>query len=232
MTIHFKEDGKMKLTKLFPVLAFFSMLVSCTLTPFGGDASEDELQEETAVIEGESSFYTEDDDGGRYIFETNDTRYLNDAGFTVWTTNHVNESDAFEPITVSLSKESGRSEAGYGIVFCSREIDGKPFLLTVLINTKGMYTAGKVVDGVFSHINGGWKNSNYINRGYGIKNEMTVSFDSGKKNFLLSINGYEVAAFTAPEKMEFKDSRSGFVVVIAGNEDLPKTPVKVSFEKK
>ncbi len=222
----------MKLAKLFPVLVLFSILASCTLTPFGEDAPEELQQEETAVIEEESSLYEEDDCSGKFVFETNDTRYLNDAGYTVWTTNHVNESDGFEPITVSLSKESGRSEAGYGIVFCSREIDGKPFLLTVLINTMGMYTAGKVVDGVFSHINGGWKSSAYINRGYGTKNLMTVSYDSGKKNFLLSINGYDIAAFTAPEKMEFKDSRSGFVVGIAGNEDLPRTPVKVSFEKK
>ncbi len=220
----------MKITKLFPVLIFIPVLASCSLTVREGEGAEP-TPEEISVIEEENSLYTDDAETGIYVFETNETRYLNKDGYTVWTTRDINETDGFEPVTVSVMKQSGRSEAGFGIVFCSQEIEGKPFLITVLINTNGLYTVGKVVDGVFSHLNKGWQSSYNINKGYGIRNVITVSYDSDKKNFLLTINGQETVFFTVSENITFKDSRSGFVTVIANNEDFPRKPVKVTFEK-
>lgn len=220
----------MKITKLFPVLVFIPVLSSCTLTVYEGE-SQESVPEEILSIEEENSMYTDETDTGIYVFETNDTRYLNRNGYTVWTTKNINEADSFEPITVSVMKQSGRSEAGFGIVFCSQEIDDKPFLITVLINTNGLYRVGKVVDGVFSHLNKGWQSSYNINKGYGIRNVITVSYDDDKKYFQLTINGFETTAFTVSENFTFKDSRSGFVTVIANNEDFPRKPVKVTFEK-
>ena len=124
------------------------------------------------------------------------------------------------------------SEAGFGLVFCEQKIEGKPFMLAVLINANGYYTVGKVSDGVFCHINDGWKNSNFINKGYGIKNTISVAYDSGTRNFILKINGYEITSFTVSEQISFKNSRSGFAVVIANNESFPDKPVRVTFENK
>ena len=105
-------------------------------------------------------------------------------------------------------------------------------MLAVLINANGYYTVGKVSDGVFCHINGGWKNSNFINKGYGIKNTISVAYDTGTRNFILKINGYEITSFTVSEQISFKNSKSGFAVVIANNENFPGNPVRVTFENK
>ena len=126
----------MKIIKLFPVLIFIPVLASCNLTVHDGEDQEP-VPEEIPAIEEENSLYTDETETGIYVFETNETRYLNRNGYTVWTTKDINEADSFEPITVSVMKQSGRSEAGFGIVFCSQEIDDKPFLITVLINTNG-----------------------------------------------------------------------------------------------
>ena len=131
-----------------------------------------------------------------------------------------------------MIKESGRTEAGFGLVFCEQEIEGKPFMLAVLINANGYYTVGKVSDGVFCHINDGWKNSSFINKGYGIKNTISVAYDTGTRNFILKINGYEITSFTVSEQISFKNSRSGFAAVVANNENFPDKPVRVTFENK
>lgn len=204
-------------------------LTSCGLKAFdeeGGAAAP----EDTTVSEA-SSLFAGNGEGNVFVFETNDTRYLGTRGYTLWTTPETNASQSFEPISVRISKESGRTEAGFGIVMCSQEIGGKPFMLTVLINAKGLYTVGKVVDGVFSHINGGWKDSSYINKGHGTYNNVSVSYDGESRNFLLRINGYDITDFTVPEEISFRGSRSGYAVVIAHNEDFPRTSVKVIFEK-
>ena len=167
-----------------------------------------------------------------FTFETNDTKYLTADGWTIWTVPNVNATESFEPLSVEAVKESGITEAGFGIVFCVQKIEGRPFMLTVLINASGYYTAGKVFDGAFSHISGGWKSSGFINRGCGIKNTIAVSYDAGTKNFLLKINGYEITSFTVSEQIAFKGSRSGFAVVIADNENFPGKPVRVTFENK
>ena len=105
-------------------------------------------------------------------------------------------------------------------------------MLAVLINANGYYTVGKVSDGVFCHINDGWKNSNFINKGYGIKNTISVAYDTGTRNFILKINGYEITLFTVSEQIAFKNSRSGFAAVVANNENFPGKPVRVTFENK
>ena len=61
---------------------------------------------------------------------------------------------------------------------------------------------------------------------------MYFSYDDTEISFLIKINGYELTEFTVPEEIAFKDSRSGFAVVIADNENFPDSQVKVVFEKK
>ena len=220
----------MKIKKILPFLFITASLFSCSLAPLEEEKNP-VMPEQTKIIE-ESSFFEPDEQNTVFTFETNDTKYLGADGCTLWTVPYVNDAETFEPLSVELIKESGRSEAGFGIVFCSQKIDERPFMIAVLINAGGYYTVGKVYDGVFSHINGGWKSSDLINRGCGIKNAMDVSYDDTEKTFLLKINGCELTEFTVPEEIAFKDSRSGFAVVIADNENFPDSQVKVVFGKK
>ena len=60
---------------------------------------------------------------------------------------------------------------------------------------------------------------------------ISVSYDSESKDFMLRINGYTVTTFAVSEDIVFKDSKTGYVVVIANNEAFPNNPVKVTFEK-
>lgn len=220
----------MKIEKLLPLIFITASLFSCSLAPIEEEKNPI-MPEKTKIIE-ESSLFEPDEQNAVFTFETNDTKYLGADGCTLWTVPYVNEAESFETLSVELIKESGKNEAGFGIVFCLQKIDGRSFMITVLINAGGYYTVGKVFDGVFSHINGGWESSSFINKGCGIKNAIEVSYDDTGKSFLLKINGYEITEFTVPEEITFKDSRSGFAVVIADSENFPYSPVKVVFEKK
>lgn len=214
------------------LIAFASLVLfsSCELTPF--EEEENLVNLDQTNLQEESSMFEKDEQNKIFTFETNDTKYLGTNGWTLWTVPNVNTSESFNPVAVEVIKESGRTEAGFGLVFCEQKIDGKSFMLAVLINANGYYTVGKVSDGVFCHINDGWKNSNFINKGYGIKNTISVAYDTGTKNFILKINGYEITSFTVSEQISFKNSKSGFAVVIANNENFPSKPVRVTFENK
>ena len=220
----------MKHENLLIVFATLALFSSCGLAPL--EEGENLVNPGQTNVREESSMFEKDEQNEIFTFETNDTKYLGANGWTLWTVPNVNTGESFNPVAVEAVKESGRMEAGFGLVFCEQEIDGKPFMLSVLINASGYYTVGRVSDGVFRHINEGWKNSNYINRGYGIKNIISVAYDTGTKNFILRINGYEITSFTVSEQISFKNSRSGFAVVIANNENFPGNPVRVTFENK
>lgn len=220
----------MKHENLLIAFASLALFSSCELAPF--EEGENLVNPDQTSVQEESSMFEKDEQNKIFTFETNDTRYLGAKGWTLWTVPNVNASENFNPVAVEVIKESGRTEAGFGLVFCEQEIEGKPFMLAVLINANGYYTVGKVSDGVFCHINGGWKNSNFINKGYGIKNTISVAYDTGTRNFILKINGYEITSFTVSEQISFKNSKSGFAVVIANNENFPSKPVRVTFENK
>ena len=220
----------MKHENLLIVFASLALFSSCELAPF--EEGETLTRPEQTNLEEESTLFEKDEQNKIFTFETNDTKYLGAKGWTLWTVPNVNTGESFNPVAVEVIKESGRTEAGFGLVFCEQEIEGKPFMLAVLINANGYYTVGKVSDGVFCHINDGWKNSNFINKGYGIKNTIYVAYDTGTRNFILKINGYEITSFTVSEQISFKNSRSGFAVVIANNENFPGNPVRVTFENK
>lgn len=214
------------------LIAFASLVLfsSCELTPF--EEGENLVNPDQTNVQEESSMFEKDEQNKIFTFETNDTKYLGANGWTLWTVPNVNTSESFNSVAVEVIKESGRTEAGFGLVFCEQKIEGKPFMLAVLINANGYYTVGKVSDGVFCHINEGWKNSNFINKGYGIKNTISVAYDTGTRNFILKINSYEITSFTVSEQISFKNSKSGFAVVIANNENFPGKPVRVTFENK
>ena len=221
----------MRITKSWMVIPFIVLLSACGLSPME-EKKEIESEEPVNILEESSLFIEDSNNSGHYLFETNDSKYLNEKGFTIWTTNKTNSSNKFEPITVDIAKTSGRAESGFGIIFCEQQYEGKPYMLAVMINTNGLYTIGKVVNGVFFHLEGNWKFSGYINKGYGFKNRIRVSYDISKESFVLEINDEEITTFTVPEKISYKDSKSGFVVVISNREEFPAKAVKVEFEEK
>ena len=220
----------MKVEKIIIWIVSSLLLISCELTPFEEELNPVKI-EQTNVLE-ESNLFVPDEDNKIYTFETNDTKYIGKNGYTLWTVPFINADETFKPISVEVVKESGRTEPGFGIVFCSQKLDNKAFMLTVLVNANGYYAIGKVTDGVFHHINEGWKSSDYIFRGIGAKNILSVIYDTTTKSFILKINDYEITTFTVAEKFSFANSRSGFAVVIGSNESFPNKSVKVTFENK
>lgn len=220
----------MKYMKLLMGLVLLTIMTSCELAPF--EEGQNPVTPEQTNVQEESTMFEEYEQNKMFIFETNDTKYLTPNGYTLWTVPQINTSENFNAISVKVTKESGRTEAGFGLVFCEQNIDEKPFMLAVMINTNGLYSIGKIYDGVFSHINNGWLKSNHIYSGLGVPNDISITFNNTNKNFTLSINNYEITSFTVNEKITFKNSRSGYVVVIANNENFPSKPVRVTFENK
>ena len=220
----------MKYGKLLIGLVILTILISCDLAPF--EEGKNPVKPEQTNVKEESAMFTVDAENKIFTFETNETKYRNSNGYTLWTVPNINTSDGFYPLSVKITKESGRTEAGFGLIFCEQKIEEKPFMLTVMINANGLYAIGKVYNGVFSHINGGWIKSDYIYSGLGIPNDISVTYDNDTKSFLLKINGYGIKTFSVTEKISFKNSRTGFAVVIANNESFPNKPVKVIFESK
>ena len=220
----------MKYMKLLMGLVLLTIMTSCELAPF--EEGQNPVNPEQTNVQEESTMFEEYEQNKTFIFETNDTKYLTPNGYTLWTVPQINTSENFNAISVKVTKESGRTEAGFGLVFCEQNIDEKPFMLAVMINTNGLYSIGKIYDGVFSHINNGWLKSNHIYSGLGVPNDISITFNNTNKNFTLSINNYEITSFTVNEKITFKNSRSGYVVVIANNENFPSKPVRVTYEDK
>ena len=220
----------MKYRKLLTGFIIMIILASCKLSQF--EEGSNTVKPEQTNVEEASSLFETDEQNKEFTFETNDTKYLTSTGYTLWTVPNLNSSDTFCPMSVKITKESGRAEAGFGLVFCEQNIDEKSFMLTVLINANGMYAIGKVYDGVFNHINNGWHKSDYIYSGLGVSNDIEITFDENDNNFILKINGYEIVTFAVNEEIVFKNSKSGFAVVIANNESFPSKPVRVIFKNK
>lgn len=220
----------MRKLNLILIMTFLAIICSCELTPYVKEKGTLNL-EEVNVKEETLLFNQKNSEGTVYEFITNNSKFLNKNGYTFWSVPYENSQDFFEPVTVTVCKESGRSEAGYGIVFCKQELNGKSFMLTVLINGNGLYTVGKVIEGSFYYLDKGWKSSESIKRGLGVKNKISVTYDSEKKIFDLCINDFKITSFSTSENISFSNSKSGFAVVIANNETFPVNPVKVTFEK-
>jgi len=211
-------------------LLLFSCSESGSVDNFDSyDVLEDEQNESNNVIEKADELFVLNN--GKYVFETNSSRFISKKGYTVWTKSKVNDSDLFETINVVAVKESGNRDAGFGIVFCEKEDENGFFLLAVLINVKGMYTVGKYENGEFTSIVS-WRSSGRLRTGYGVNNHISVSYIKESKEFSLFFNGQEVKKFSAETDMDFSETGYGYVTVISDSEKFPEVPVKVAFENK
>ncbi|WP_407427403.1 hypothetical protein [Treponema sp.] len=209
-------------------------LLGCSLSPRTEETEnsascETNSTESTAVIEDSNLFESNSENNSSYIFFTNDSKYITSNGYTFWFPAHESSADSFETVEFSAYKESGRTESGYGVVFCNQDLDGKDFLLSLMINTRGQYIIGKVYDGEFSTIST-WKTSSLLHKGIGIRNTVRIDYDDVKKLFIFYFNGYYAGDFSPVENVSITGGKTGFVVVVSNLENFPKTPVKVIFE--
>nr|MBP3681587.1 hypothetical protein [Clostridia bacterium] len=216
--------------KTLIIFVLLLIIMSCTLSPLPNNTNNDENYIEDTVIEEKSTLFIKNENEESYVFNTNSKTYLKNNGYTLWTIKYENDESEFEEIEFSVCKESGNIDAGYGLVFCSQELENDSFMLSVMINSNGQYIIGKILNGNFCVISN-WQTCNYINRGLGIKNKIKIEFNDETEMFQLIINEKFVTKFSISDNIEFKKSKYGFVVVIANNEHFPNQPVKVTYEK-
>lgn len=166
-----------------------------------------------------------------FDFKTNNTAYWGPYGYTLWGLKGA-EKTPFVSRTVELSKTSGDSTAGFGIVFCHYDT-GDPDLgetmLAVMINTAGEYIIGEVIGPDFTEMTP-WTDSPLLAHGFGEKNSIGIMYSGGQ--FALSINGTFVQNFRDDEEPYHNHGWDGYIVVISPHDSFPQTPVHVTFQEK
>ena len=214
--------------KFIPVILFSTLFIACNHRIIDQTSSETDIPtpEDQSQVEEHAELFIEDET--EYVCSMNDTKYIKPKGCTIWCIENENNEEVFEEITASIYKQSGKPQAGYGIVFLGQTINEKEFLMTVMINISGYYNIGKIIDGHFYSISK-WCPTRYLQKGYGVTNKLKISHSNNK--FILSINGNEVYEFRLEEKISFKGSKSGYVAVISPEENFPAESVTVVYKK-
>jgi hypothetical protein len=167
------------------------------------------------------------DDAGRITFSTNETRYKN-GNYTFW--NRLSGGGGgFSGISVDLVKESGYFAGAYGFFFREGEAAGYGnSMLTVLIQKDGNYAIGKVINGEYQSIEW-WKSSDYLRKGYGVKNTVGVRLDEAGNEYVISINGIEVDRFQDINAPVCNGGGKGIIAVVTRFEDFPRTKVRTRY---
>lgn len=177
---------------------------------------------------------------GTFEVNTNQEMFLSEYGYTLWCEKHHNSTDLFIPMKVEIEKLAGRTEGGYGIVFCAlTESENKNYLLTVMINNDQKYNIGKVKNAIFTTLSNGWQQCLYLKSGLNMKNTIEVQYvlndeenPEHNNKFEVKLNGYVVMYFNDPAVYNptFKDTNYGYVVVVTPYEDFSKSRLWVKFK--
>ncbi len=163
----------------------------------------------------------------KFVLRTNDRKYLMPGGYTAY---KITDKTNVSSVTAEVSRQSGNSIFGYGIVFAMRKKDNSEYMLSVMINTQRMYTVGKFAEGNYITIKD-WTPTDCLRGGYGITNKISVSVASDK-SIRVSLNDVAVYTFkdtpygTAPA---LSTGAHGFVTVISEVENFPESFVEVTF---
>jgi len=186
----------------------------------GGDAG--------TIEEASSLFVSSATEPSLIEFQTNDSAYITDRGYTLWALKALPQ-DPFVSRTVVLNKTSGSIEAGYGIAFCHHSSDER--MLVAMIDAQQEYIIGEAVGSTFTAILP-WTGSAYLKKGYNQDNEVSIRLDAATRIFSLSINGNEVKTFSAIETDYSLGGDNGYLVVVSPWDSFPGTPVSVKFREK
>ncbi len=161
----------------------------------------------------------------KYIFKTNDSKFISNENIKVW---EITDTSTPYPTTVtaSISRQSGSSTAGFGILFAARKSSGKEYFLTVMINTSGQYMIGKQVAEDFTVIQD-WKRFDSLKRGYGVQNIIKVSLSGNAFN--LYFNNVLAETFQDTIQPKLSTGAHGYIVSIPPTENLPQKFVEATF---
>lgn len=220
----------------FIVIAVIFVLFSCKLPPAEEIPEEDETVPQNTTIEENSSLFSllTDGAGDYYLFETNDTDYLDPQGYTLWFINEGTSTDPFTSRSVKMLKESGNSAAGYGLVFCYQEASGDDpaSMLVILQNCEGELCVGEVIDGVWSYIVE-WQDVSGVPNGYGVYSKVTLEYNSVSGEFEIYMNDGVVPSLTFQDEEApiHTTGANGFIVIISPADDFPSVPVKARFKE-
>lgn len=215
--------------KVLVIILLMEIFLGCQLPYNNKEVDNDNIVNiSNSQIEENNDLFDIQENGG-YVFNTNLPNYITNNGYTIWCRKNINESVDFEIVEVQVCKNSGSANTGYGIVFCCQEIDGKDYMLTVLIDTQSNYIIGKVINGEFITISK-WTNNKSIKSGYGIYNTIKVDYNNVDKVFNLSVNNTTITSFSVTENLTFKNSKWGYVAVISNVEKFPSESVEVIYK--
>jgi hypothetical protein len=221
-------------TKSDPILVTaFALLVACACSSPYPDPEPGPVGPENPIAQVDNLFNVSPTDPALFDFETNESAYISDFGYTLWALKAGPQSP-FVSRTVVLNKISGSSlTAGYGIVFCHHASGSAADerMLVVMINAKQEYIVGEAVGSSFSVIVP-WTTSTYLNLGYQQDNAISVSLDSGTRVFSLAINGVSaVKTFSAMESDYDLNGGNGYLAVIVPQEKFPSVSVHITYKE-
>lgn len=188
------------------------------------DAEEDD----TTTEENSSLFESQDD--GSYKFETNDTKYTSENGYTIWAvTQQISSTESFSDFTTSIIKSQGNTGYGFGVIFNGNtDSNGNTSMICVMIRTTGYYAIGKVENGLYDDIQY-WEPNSYIKTGLGVKNTIKITKDSTSNEYAVTFNGDSTVNFSDTGSYIYDNGNRGYVVVLAPDENFPTNRVVVSF---
>jgi hypothetical protein len=196
--------------------------IGCSVTSIPSEVKD---PKDVTKIEENSSLFVEDGVSGVVEFTTNDTKYSEQFGYTLWS-QEGSVSDAFTNLNVTLSKLSGNDEAGYGVILGSHD----DTMLIVLINTKKEFVIGELAGNLFTVVQS-WDDAISLKPGYNQTNIIDITYDSGTGNFYLSLNCVLVTIFRDDETPIHTHGKTGYIVVISPMDDFPNIPVSITFKK-
>ena len=199
-------------------------LSDCPLTPEG----DGEAGIPGGTIEECSELFEEPEgQPGTFVFLTNDRDLWGPYGCTLWALTGT-QQQPFAVRELELTKLSGNSSAGFGLVLCHyRDEDLGETMLVVLINTKGQFIIGEAIGAEFQTIVP-WTHSPALLTGYNA-NRLRVQRDG--ESFRVFLNGQPAATFRDENAPLHSGGADGLIVVISPLDRFPETPVHVVFKE-
>jgi hypothetical protein len=215
----------------FSAAVFLACLCACS-SPYPDRRGSGGESEEQGDAEVESLFVPSIDAPGLFEFETRDSTYIADRGFTIWALK-AESQDPFVSRTAVLNKLGGNSAAGFGLVFCRHGADesADETMLVAMIDTEQEYLVGEAVGPSFRVIVP-WTYSGRLKYGYNQANEVGLGLDGDTRVFTLSLNGEAVREFSAIESDYDCGGSNGYIAVISPQDDFPDKPVRIAYQER
>lgn len=218
-----------------------SVLMGCT-GAYQREGEEEEADGVVGISYADELFRKEaglTEEGEQEVrFYVNDPEYWRKEGNSLWTIWEEGEDERiYSGREVTLSKASGSSRAGYGMVICQGErlVNGEETatMLVIMINTNGEYSIGKVIGKRYEEMTW-WTSHPALEKGAGPENRLHVQYREETSEYALRINHSEEVIFFSDEHAPIHDGsgKNGYIVIIAPEDRFPERYVDVRFREK